>query len=254
MMTRYRVWLDGLGLHDLDPCLIITDVCESAPRMQLKTAARAQGDGLVRTRRTRQSLSVTVRFLIREYDPMRRQGVMQKLHAWAQGHCLTFSHRPGQELLVTLDAFPTVTSALKWTEELSITFTAYALPYWRSVEPATLTTNASAAMMVEGTAPFAPADVTVTTGGSGTTTAITVQTGSHAITLQRLSLAPGATVVFSYDDQGVLHITSGGASLLSRRTADSADDLLMIPGQSNTVSCSGDQPLTATFAVKGVWA
>lgn len=254
MMTRYRVWLDGLGLHDLDPSLIITDVCESTPRMQVHTAARAQGDGLICTRRTRQSLSVTVRFLIREYDPARRQAVLQKLHAWVKGSCLTFSHRPGQELLVTLDAFPTVTSALKWTEELSITFTAYALPYWRSTEPTTLTTTSSAAMMVEGTAPLAPVDVTVTTGGTGTTSNLTVQAGGNSITLAGLSLVPGATVLFTHDEQGLLHITSGGASLLDRRTPASADDLLVTPGQSNPVACSANQPLTATFAVKGVWA
>ena len=72
MITRYRVWLDGQGLSEMDPSIIVTDVTESEPEMHLSAVARAQGDGMLVTRRSRRSLSVTVRFLIREYNPLRR--------------------------------------------------------------------------------------------------------------------------------------------------------------------------------------
>lgn len=254
MTTRCPVWLDGQGLHEIDPRIIITDVCENPPAMLLATAARAQGDGMRLLRRTRQSASVTVRFLIREYAAAQRKALLQKVSAWAQGTTLAIGDRPGQHLHVSADALPTVTSMLKWTEELSVTLTAYALPYWQSDAPAALTTAASGSLMVEGTAPYAQADATLLTGGLANTTVLTVQVDDTTITLEGLSLPPGSEVTFTHDEQGRLHIACGGASLLAFRTAASADDLLAVPGRSNTVSCHADQPVTAAFSIKGVWA
>lgn len=251
MITRHRVWLDGQGLGEVDPAIIVTDIIEAEPEMYFATAARAKGDGLTVTRRSRRSLSVTVRFLIREYDPLRRSAVLEKVHRWAMGKTLTLSHRPGQELTVVVDVLPALSSALKWTGELALTFTAYAQPYWHSAIPAVLAAN-SGSLYVEGTAPAAPTDVSITLTGAAST--LTVRVADAAITLAGLSLPAGSVIAFTHDEQGLLHIACGDTPLLPFRTAASSDDLLAVPGKFNALSCTGDQPVKATFSIKGVWA
>ena len=66
MNTRYAVWLDNHGLHDLDETILITDIQEANPRMRITTADNARYEGQRVIRHARQSLSVTVSFLIRE--------------------------------------------------------------------------------------------------------------------------------------------------------------------------------------------
>lgn len=253
MNLRTRVWLDDQGLHDLDPAIIITDVTESAPKVQKTTAAPALGEGSLLLRSVRRSLSVTVHFLIREYSPARRYAVLQKIQAWARGKKLCVSYRPGQQLHVTADALPVLPSSLKWTGTLSVTFTAYAMPYWQDAAPLRFT-GEKGTLLVPGTAPGAPADVTVTNTGSGTATSLTVHTGGSMIALQNISLPAGGSVVFAHDENGLMSITCGGVSLLAHRTAASADDLLVRPGCINDLACTADQPVTGEFVIRGVWA
>lgn len=243
MITRYGVWLDSLPLHELDPTIYITDIQEQPPRMDVQTSPRAGGPGMFVTKRTRQSLSVVVRFAVREYDVTRRKAVMQKIIAWAKGgKYLAINDRPGQRLRVEVDTMPTITSALKWTQELSITFTAYAMPFWESDTPDIITTAGTASMLVQGDADTALVDAEIIPTGF----AVTVSAGNSSITLQGVS----GPVSLSHGDDGILRITSGGASILSKRTPASSDDLTAIPGQENTFAVTGGE---ATFTARGRW-
>lgn len=255
MMTRHRVWLDDQPMHDLDPTIYITDVMEQTPQIDVLAFGRAIGDGQHVSRRTRQMLTVSVKFAIREYDTARRKSVMQKIHLWTMGKTwLTISDRPGQRLRVSVDNLPTITSAGKWTETLSLTFTAYESPYWESTRLHMVHTDGSAAMLVPGTAPSAKVDVSITTGGEGNTSTITVLCDPYVIALTGMALAPGSAVIFRHDEQGVLHIEADGVSILHHRVPESADDLLITPGKATALSCTADQPLTATFSCREVWA
>ena len=73
MRTRYEVYLDGTPLSAVDPAILVTDVEECAPREALLSAAYARGHGTHLLSRRRESLSVRVSFMIREYDPARRK-------------------------------------------------------------------------------------------------------------------------------------------------------------------------------------
>lgn len=253
MNLRTRVWLDGQALHDLDPAIIITDVTESAPKVERSTAASALGWGSQLMQSTRRSLSVTVHFLIRDYSPAHRFAVLQKVHLWARGKALAVSYRPGQQLNVVADELPVLSSSLKWTGGLSITFTAYAMPYWQDAVPLRFTCE-KGELLIPGTAPAAPADVIVTSTGSGMATTLTVHAGRSMITLQNISLPAGDSVAFSHDEYGRLSITRSGVSLLAHRTAASADALLVLPGCVNDLACSADQPVKGEFVIRGVWA
>ena len=68
MRTRYEVYLDGTPLSAVDPAIHVTDVEECAPEETLRTAARLGSSGTQLLSRRRESLSVRVSFMIREYD------------------------------------------------------------------------------------------------------------------------------------------------------------------------------------------
>lgn len=243
MITRYGVWLDGLPLHAIDPTIYITDIQEQPSHMDVQTHPRASGDGLRVTKRTRQSLSVVVRFVVREYDVMRRKAILQKIIGWAKaGKYLEINDRPEQRLRVEVDTMPTIQSALRWTQELSIAFTAYGSPYWEESMPDTFTTSGTVQQLVNGDADKAFPDVEVSPSAS----TVTVTVGDSHITLENVS---GAVLIAH--DNGVLSITEDGVPVLGKRTADSSDDLVCIPGEVNTFSVAGG---SALFTVRGRWA
>ena len=138
MTTRYRVWLDGQGLQDLDPCIIVSDIQELSPDMDVQTVSRVHGDGMRVIKRKRRTLTVAVRFYIDEYDTVRRKAIMQKVVGWAcRGGRLSINDRPDQYLQVETDPLPALTSAQQWLGEQIMTFTAYGAPYWQEVHPVT---------------------------------------------------------------------------------------------------------------------
>ena len=244
MMTRYSAWLDGLPLHEIDPTIYILDIQEEPAQMDVSTAAKAGGFGRFVVMRQRQTLSVTISFAIREYDVTRRKAIMQKVVTWAKGgKYLSINDRPGQRLRVEVDELPTIASALRWTQELSITFTAYAFPFWENDYADSMTTSGAASMMVMGDADAAPVDVSITPSGSS----VTVKADKTTITLHDVS----GNIEISHGDDGILRITSSGESILSHRTPESSDDLTATPGRVNELFVEGG---TATFRVRGVWA
>ena len=244
MITRYSAWLDGLPLHEIDPTIYILDIQEDPAKMDISTATKAGGAGRFVVTRQRQTLSVTILFAIREQDVTRRKAIMQKVIAWAKGgKYLAINDRPDQRLRVEVDELPTVQSALRWTQDLSITFTAYAFPFWENTYHDSLTISDAASMSVAGDADSAPVDVSITPSGN----TVTVKADRTTITLTDLSGA----VEITHGDDGLLRVMSGGESILSHRTPESSDDLTATPGRVNDFSIEGG---TATFRVRGVWA
>lgn len=244
MMTRYSAWLDGLPLHEIDPTIYILDIQEDLAQVDVSTAPKAGGSGRFVVTRQRQTLSVTILFAIREYDVTRRKAIMQKVVAWAKGgKYLSINDRLGQRLRVEVDELPTIQSALRWTQELAITFTAYAFPYWENDYTDSLTTSGAASMTVIGDGDTAPVDVSITPSGD----TVTVKADQTTITLTNVS----GNVEISHGDDGILRIVSSGESILSHRTPESSDDLTATPGRVNDFSIEGG---TAIFRVRGVWA
>lgn len=242
MVTRYMASLDGLPLHDIDPTIYITDIQEQAPQMNVVTHPRAAGHGMYRTRHARESVSVVIRFSIREYSTARRKAVLEQVIAWARdGGSLEINDRPGQALRVVLDVPPTITSSLHWTQELSMTLTAYDQPYWFGIDSVTVPANGDALLFVPGNAPEAAVDAEIT----ATAGTVTLAVGNTAITLEDVS----GDISIDHVD-GILRITSGGESILHKRTPESSDDLLAIPGRGIPVYISGG---TATVTARGAW-
>lgn len=253
MKTRYSVWMNNQGLQDLDERIYITDIKENDPKQRMITAEKPIGGGTRLLRVMRESLSVVVRFAVREYDTARRRDILTRIRAWAREGYLSTSDRPGQRLYVVCEKIPTADSALKWTGEMEMTLTAYAVPWWEDETPTRATytgTNGTAALMCRGDE-GGLLDAEITT--AGTVTSMSIKVNGRSFVFSGLSLAGGSRVTISHDKDGVLSIKAGSVSLLPKRTAASADELLLASG-GNTITFTANASCTAVFSARGRYA
>lgn len=253
--TRYMCAINGQGLQDLDPTIFITDIQESSPKLRANTVSNAFYDGLRLMRMHRQSLAVSVSFCVREYDTARRKSVAEKACEWAKDGWLTINDRPGQRLYVVCDKLPVIPSALKWTDTLTIGFTAYALPYWQEAIPATATytgTNGNANLSPAGNRDcYLEAEITAT---GGTVNTLTIAVNGKSYAFSGLGLAKGKSLSIGYDDENHLQFMRiGDVSAFSTRTAASADDLMLRPKKVNAITVTANTAVMAVFKARGLW-
>lgn len=249
MNTRFSCTLNGISPESIDPAVRVTDLTELPPRLRVVTAPTLR-HGLRLLRRVRESLTVRVSFVIAETDPVKRRSVMQQLHAWADaGGVLTTSDRPSQHLHVQCDTLPGL-SALCWSDEMTLAFTAYDVPFWELDTVNSVTTGDYAMLKLDGTADECPVEARVINNGTEALTTLALACGSTSMTFAGLSLAPGKVFTLTWDD-GVLAATADGQSVLMNRTDDSSDLLLADGGVSTPVLVTADQAITAEFTGRG---
>lgn len=252
MITRYSAWLDGEGLQDIDKTIIILDIQEQLPQSRIQTAGWAAGrDGTRFIRETTLTRSVTIRLQVREYDVTRRKTITSDVAAWAaKGGYLTINDRPGQRLKVRCSSMPVVASALKWTDTLVITLTAYEWPYWEdeSTHSATLSGDTYAALdlYVPGNGRYAWLSGNLSFAGTAT---VRVAVGEQYIEMNNVT----GGMAWGYED-GILYIRDGsGASVLAHRTPGSSDDLKVFPGKANSIEITSTVPLTGSVFSRGCY-
>lgn len=256
MKGRYECWLDGQGLTAIDESIILLDVSESEPKFACATESCAAREGLRLLRRTRQSLSVRITLEVHEYDTARRSRIIDQVCAWAAGRVLTVSYRENQRLRVTCTSLPSVSSALRWTDRLTVVLTAFALPYWEALRPTAVSLSEGRC----GTAHLRPMGTAESCFLSGEATcmegqldSLFISTNGRFFQLNDLGLAQGESLSFGYDEQMLLTIRKGETSLLSCRTPDSADDLILRQRQDNAITLEASSPVSVRFSGRGLY-
>ena len=254
MISRYEAFLNGVALQTISPDILIHDISYGAPNFQDDTFSVAKRNGSRIFRRAFDSISVTIKFEIHAYSVASRQAICQAVCLWAKnGGVLKTNDREGQYLQCVCSQFPTVESARNWTDELTIVFTAYAVPFWQDVAVTsvemTAGTSGSKSVFIPGNADGALVEAEITSGGSLTTLNLTVN--GRTLTLSGISVSSGSKIVLSYDTDGIQSIKVGTTSLLNKRTG--VDDLLANCGASNTFGFSSNVSVTVTFKVKGIY-
>ena len=257
MVTRYEVWLNKKSLSAIDPAIYILDIAYGAPKFAMAANDIPGRNGQRITDRYAQSTSVVVTFEIRETDVARRQEVAGRVQAWAmQGGALTTNDRRGQRLNVICEDPPSIGSALKWTQALKMTFTAYEQPFWEDEHPRTVTlegTDAQKSLYVPGFGAYARAEATVRNMSGGVISALTVQTGESTFEFEGLGLTNGATLEIGYKENGMLYIRCGEETKMQCRTARSDDDLMIQTGKAETVGVRATGAVSATFKARGLY-
>lgn len=256
MRTRYEAQIDGISLSSISPAIIVTDIQEAAPNVRRTTANYPTGDGQRVLRTVRQYLRVTITFEIHDQDVRRRAGISERVTRWAQGRYLKVGHRPGQRLRVICETPPAVTSAMQWTQQLKVVFSAYAVPFWEDAvaTQVTISGDGDATAYVRGTAKEALVEATVENTGDSAITAVTLKAGDTAFSFSDISIPSDGSLVIAYDDERVLSSRIGAASVLSKRTTASSDDLLAPCGQRVAFAVNGAGANSkTTFSVRGAY-
>ncbi len=262
MRTRYDCLLDGVSLTQVDDSLYVTDILEEAPQMKWKTVRPARGGGMLLTDAHREALRVTVRFAIRETRVQQRALVMEAVQAWCRGTHLQLNTQPERVLLCRCTELPRIGSALRWTGELSMTFTAWRVPYWQSEQASRVTLTgageAAATLFVPGNAQEAPVSVRVKNTSSATCDSVTLRCGDTFMTFAGLGLGEGETLRAAYDEEDTLSLSILGTdgavrSAMGFRTGDSADGLFLACGERGSVSVQMSGGFEAIFSARGRW-
>lgn len=259
MITRYRAAMNGVQLDSLDDRIIITDIIEDAPSESVTTNERPSG-GTYLTAVSTQSITVRIAVEVHTQSVSERRAVVAKIARWGQSGFLTASDRPDQRIHIDKMTLPTLDS-LKWTEALEFQLTAYSCPWWEDIDAQTVTGNTArysdAWFTNTGDMPMT-VDVTATVA-TGTMTGIILASGytqdgtsvmEHTMTFTGLTVAAGESFTLSHDSDGILHIEAAGISVLDKRSASSADDLIIpVDSLQRFVTCDAGDGVTATLSV-----
>lgn len=262
MVTRYKVYKNGWALHDVADSIYITDIQEMPAEMETVTQSIAGSDGSMLVAHKRTALQVRISFQIREYDVAKRREVLNDVLAWATiDGDLMIGDRPKQRLAATLDTTAAL-SSLKWTDTLTLSFTAWNAPFWISTSTDTLTLTAgtgdSHTITLEGNHICYP---TIMMGNEGDTAinSISVKVGTNQINFTNLNMLPGGIIyimpfspcsgqltMVMMDDNGTKHLNGN-------RTSSSADNLPIQGGKATAISFSADGTLSFYLYAQGVW-
>ena len=251
---RMTCRLDGVSPESLDERIVVTDITEQAPEVTRTAVRHARGGGTLVTEEERLSLSVTVKLLVKERHPLRRALLLERLALWCRGSELRLDSRPGRRLTVRCEK-PLSGGLRGWAEELSVTFTARAVPYWEEERERSLTLTDAAEWYIPGTAPETAVSFGAENTGEDTATGLTLKVGDTGLALDGLLLAPGERVNGTVSE-GLLTLTlqrtDGTRESAAAYLTEDSDDLLMIPcGARTAVSLESDQPMTAVLWARG---
>lgn len=254
MRTDITCTLNGAGLTDLDSRIYIDDITEEVA-VSPETIQRAHYGLFLLKEPGRESVTVKVKFMIKEKDRTNRMGVIQAIRGWARAGWFTMNTRPGQQLYVFCTKPPAL-ETFDWKGRMEIEFTAYGEAFWQDVTPVQVSSSSAVSSATVSITPsgtqecFLEAEIAPS---SGTLASVSITAGGRTIALTGLSVTQSAPLLIYYDELHILHIESGGTSLLSKRSADSADDILLAAGQSNSVSLTFGRACTYTIKARGLW-
>lgn len=254
MVTRYRAAINGRQLDELLPGIIIKNIYEDAPSYSIEATENVHyGSHVSMKRRTQKNVTIT--FEIHEADVLARQKAIDTIMGWCDsGNVLTLNTRIGKMLHVICTQYPAV-NALRWTDEMTVTFTAFDVPYWQDVSVVEKSlsgsgTTYSASLNVKGTA-ITPVTCSIRNGGTAitgaTVTARSEDGETSTIHIDGITLTSGKTLLISHSTEDLLQITIDGESVYNKLQSDSSDMLTMKPG-AGTVTVT----LASSGSISGV--
>lgn len=254
MMSRYKVWLNDESLEEISPLVYISDISYSGVSPSFVTNKIGANDGQLTIDAVGYDTNtIVVSFSVREYNTAARQRIVQDIVKWASmGGWLKTSDRPGQMIYVRCAKYPAVGSVLRWTNALSVQFTAFDYPFWVDVTPETveLDSGDEEDIFVPG---FRQTYVEASIVPSETLTGFTLEAGETFMEIDGVSIPADQAITIKYSDaHHILSIESAGVSLLDKRTPESSDDLILVPG-TGTVYFDCATSAVCTVFVRGVY-
>lgn len=263
MILAHRVALNGVELDELDERINIKGIEEGAGKESISAAATAGGSGQRITGRHRDTMDVIVKFsmTIMPEELEARNAVLEKIKAWAaEGGYLTVNYKPNRRLYVECVQAPGAGDLYDWTAVYSITFRAYALPYWEEAaenkRATAVASSASVTMEIEGSAET-EAEVTLENRSGMAIENVTISAAGRTMAFTALALGGNEQLIIRHEiigKQRMLRILISGKggtrSAMARRSEASSDDLYVSPG-TRTFSFTADRACQMTVGVRG---
>jgi len=260
MILKRRVSLGGVQLDSLDNRILISGIDEAAGKDNITAVASANGSGqrIVKTRRD--TLDVTVKFTlnIKSKNMKARAELLEKINAWAApGGWLKVNYRPERQLMVVLAQAPGGGDMFNWTNEFTMVFRAYAVPYWDDITAAAVqsktASSGSMTLEVPGSAETV-AGVKIVNKSGKVITNFTVTIGGKMMKFSNSNLLPAdGTVTIDHKrtaGEYYLRAYNASRSVLLYRTKESADDYNIKPGKV-AISFSAQRAVQVTVSAKG---
>ena len=183
-----------------------------------------------------------------------RREVFDAVNAWAlKKGWLRTNERPDRRMYVDKTVVPGSMDLWDWTDEYTITFRAYNVPFWQDAAATTVKskTLASGSVTAEiGGNVKGVIDVSFQNKSGKTIDNFWVQANGNRITLSGLGLGGSATLTISHGTDGLLRITAGSTNVYAKYTG--ADDLYVNPG-STAVTFAADRAGILTVTNYGRW-
>ena len=254
----FLVARDGQPLSAVSRAIRVVDVTEMAAARTLRTQQRGNGPDSFVIRDDRSSLAVRIQFAVLEEDCATRTVILSRVAQWARsGTILTLGDRPGKQLACICTALPQTQSRRKWAGLCEMTFTAYRVPFWEDELPMTAEATSPAlqhkiALAQPGTY---PAPLTACITAHGAVSELSIAAGGSECVFSGLALEAGGQFTLTHEDglPGAFCTSAGEEAhpCLSAITADSADELLLPPGETSIVTVTADGPVTVRLCVRG---
>lgn len=252
MILSRRVSLDNKQLDEVNKRIVITGIEEAAGKDTLNTAAAAGWMGTRITQQRRDTLDVTVRFRILAEKRLMatREEILDKVNAWAasgSGGWLRIDHKQNRRLQVILVQPAAMGDPWNWTNEYTLVFRAYSVPYWEydGTVPQygfDVAAKGTGSITIQGSA-RTQLSVQVSNRSGKDINNVSVTIGSKKIAFKGLALKANQQLIMGYDrtaETCVPYFRIGNTSVMAARTPDSADEFDVTPG-SKTVKWEADR-------------
>lgn len=262
MKLARRVWFRNIPLDEIDPSVVIRRVESAAPRESVKSVSKMGGFGQRITARHWETMECSVTYAIDKpkKDLAGRRAVFDAVNAAVSGKSgwLSTTESGNKRLWVDKVVLPEPGDMWDWTNEYTIVFQAYSVPFWQdSIQTSKSATMDSGSgelvLTVNGNMPTVLEGFVQNKSGS-TLDDISISVGGKTFTMEGLGIANNEQFFFYYENDGLLKLTKGiyqgvdETSVYSKRTADSADDLIVSPGENAITVEAGGKVFACGYA------
>ena len=256
MILSKRVALGGVQLDELHDAIVIRSIDPGVTKESVSAVTRMGGFGQRMTGQHWDTLEVSVSYAIdipKREMALRRQ-IFDAVNAWAlKKGWLTVNWLENRRFYVDKVVLPGSGDMWAWTDEFTITFRAYNVPFWQDALPAQVSsgTAASGSVTVQvGGNVQSVLDVTFQNRSGMTINNFWVQANGNRITLSSLGLGGSSALTINHGTDGLLRIKIGSTSVYQKYTG--ADDLFVNPGNVG-VTFAADRAGTLTVQSYGRW-
>lgn len=249
MILKHRVGLNGVWLDEVDDRIITVAIDEQPAKLNVGTAnLMGPYGGQTALSTHRDKLDVNIRYQIRRTDWAERDKVIDNVNAWAAaGGWMTLNYKEGKRLWVQCTALSESKDPSKWNEDLTLTLTAFDVPYWQDEAPVKVeelnTASVTKRMVINGTAGSVLDAEVKNVSGSGINT-VSLTAAGRTMAFSGLGMANNETLIINHTEKGRLQLrikNRNGVyrSVMDKRTQESDDELYVQPGAVNITFTAG---------------